>query len=209
MTAQLLHNIITLSQRVHSKINDKFEFKKQTNTILVVFNRNIGDLLVSNVSIKVIFLSLFHAWVRLETILNNIAELRSVQIIELSTQIINFIKSIIIFLPDYQPTKKIEKLNNKLDALKLTLPEKIFNPVLSENELTNQVTAADKKIKAMIDYFLHKSLSLEIIADAVFCECLRLSTLHASISEDYYLKMNYNFKIIINSVRKYLPKLLS
>jgi len=51
--------------------------------------------------------------------------------------------------------------------------------------------------------FIHPA----IVANVLFSNWIRLSTMHACVSEEYYQKIEFYFVEIINAVRKQIPVL--
>lgn len=197
-----------LSQRVKGQEPPAITLhQKQAAIAMAEIEKSIHDLIMEKMPIKVIFASLFYFWFTLEAPLRNLSEqqidqaLRSLD--KTMEKIIWVIQSVVDTLPDHEPTMDMKKLGETVNDLKSYLSDRLLDHPLLQDDILRCTTNVNTRIHTVSSNLLKQSFHPEIIGNVLFSKWLRLSTLHAYISEEYY--QEFYFVEIMSEVRKQVP----
>ena len=161
---------------------------------------------------KIIVLSLFHFWITLEAPMRgvkndssgNLPAYKEKAILEIIDIIVKMLKK----LPKYNETKTKEDLGKVINSLKSEMSvHELDNVNLSRNELIAKTARVNEKIYGTTCELLKKSFHPVIIANVLFGNWVRLSTIGNNMPEESYQKIEYYFTEIIKEVRKHIPNL--
>lgn len=205
-----MEHMSKLSQKIKAKEPPMFTVShKQAAITMAEVEKVIVNLIMEKTSLKVIFASLFYFWLTLEAPLRNISEQKidrwSMPLDEAILKIISVIQSTVNSLPDHEPTLEMKQLGENVNALKASIPDEQIDPLLLPDELVKQATNVNTRIHTITSNFLSQSFHPEIISNVLFGYWMRISTLHAYVSEEYYQKMEFYFSEIIDAARKQVP----
>ena len=110
-------------------------------------------------------------------------------------------------LPQYNETKS-KNLGKVINSLKSEISAyELDNVNLSRNELVAKTARVNEKIYGKTCELLKQSLHPVIIANVLFGNWVRLSTIGNNMPEKSYQKIEYYFTEIIEEIRKHIPNL--
>jgi hypothetical protein len=184
--------------------------EKQAAVALAALEKTVIRLLEVGMPHKMIFMSLFFFWLTLEAPMRGISQRqldRCAMFPETAFAIIEVVKAKTNVLPDYQPTKEMKALGGKINALKSLVPDEDIDRELPHDELVYCSNQVNTLIHTVTSYLLMESFHPEIISNVMFGYWLRLSTLHAGVSEEFYQKIEHYFNEVHQAVREHLPLL--
>lgn len=205
-----LDYIAELSQKIKAKEPPAFtNHHKQAATAMAELEKTVINLIMEEMSLKVIFGNLFYFWLTLEARLRNISEQKidewSMPLDKAVKKIVDIAKLVIDNLPDHQPTVEMEKLGEHLNELKANISDEQIDGHLLPEELAKQSTHVYTCIHTSISNLLKQSIHPEIVCNVLFGYWMRVSTLNAYVSEKYYQKMEFYFSEVIDAARKQIP----
>ena len=205
---QKMEKIVRLSQTIRAQEPHASTIhEKQAAIAMAEISQCINDLIMEKMPVQVIFLSLFYFWLKLEAPLRNVSEKQADQPIpvnEAMEQIIRVTKTVVDSLPNHNPSPEMKKLGTGINDLKSHLSEKNLNN-LPPDELIKISTNVNTRIHTVTSNLLMQEFHPEIIANVLFGYWMRVSTLQAYVSEEYYQKMEFYFSEIIEAARKQVP----
>ena len=211
-TSNLLNELAEISQRVKSQEPPATTpLQKQAAIVIAVLEKELINLIMERMLIKIIFASLFYFWIVLEAPLRGVSTKAlsnwSMPLPEAIKRIIDVIETTLRNLPDHRPTADMEKLGAKVNIIKSLIPDSAIDCKLSPDEVLRQVTAVNTRIHTTTVGFFKKSFHPEIVANVLLGYWIRVSTMNGYVPESYYQKMEYYFDDIRKAVREYIPVL--
>ena len=203
---------INLSQRIRNQEPPPVTLhQKQAAIVIAEIGQTLQGLIVEKMSIKVIFASLFYFWFNLEAHLRHLSEQQIdrglTSLDETMKKIIDVINSVMNNLEDPESTSDMKNMEKTITALKSCLSDELFEHPSQRDELIRQTTNVNTQIHTIASNLLRQSFHPEIVANVLFSNWIRLSTMHACVSEKHYQKIEFYFAEIINAVRKQIPVL--
>lgn len=209
-TSNLLNEVAEISRRIKSqKPPATTSLQKQAAIIMAALEKDVMDLVMEHITIKMIFASLFYFWITLEAPLCGVSEKAldnwSMPLPEAIDRIINVIKTTLKNLPDHKPTIDMKKLGEKLNTVKSLIPDSEINRKLLPDELIMQATVVNTRIHTTIADFFKQSFHPGIIANVLLNYWIRASTINSHVPESYHQKIEHYFDDIGKAVREYIP----
>ena len=186
------------------------ENERQAELIIKSFQQTVNSLIMSNVPIKIIFMSLFYFWFKLEADMQRVsdtkinAKLKNPDVLLKET--IALIKSIVDSYEDNLQSSQMQTLGQNIDMLKLLITDDMIDCKLPYDELKEKTAKVNLCIAGVIKGFLDQSYNPEIIANVLFNNWLRLSAFNSSITEKYYQKIEYYFEEVTVALRAHMFK---
>ena len=180
--------------------------------VMASMEKVLHDLIMEKIPCKIIVLSLFHFWITLEAPMRgvkndstgNLPPYKENAIAELIGIIVKMLKQ----LPQYNETKTKKNLGKVINSLKSEISAyELDNVNLSRNELVAKTARVNERIYGKTCELLKQSLHPVIIANVLFGNWIRLSTIGNNMPEESYQKIEYYFTEIIEEVRKHIPNL--
>ena len=129
---------------------------------------------------------------------------QSIPVNDAIEKIIRAIKAVVDKLPSYNPSPEMQKLGEGINDLKSHLSDETLDH-LSPDALIKSSTNVNTRIHTVTSNLLLQSFHPEIVANVLFGYWMRVSTLQAYVSEEYYQKMEFYFSEIIEAARKQVP----
>jgi len=211
-TSNLLNELAKIAQRIKSKEPPvTTPLQKQAAIVMATLEKELVDLVMEHMTIKIIFASLFYFWIALEAPLRGVSkkalENWSMPLPEAVERIIGVIKATLETLPDHKPTADMKKLGARVNIIKALISDSEIDPELSSDEVLRQVTTVNTRIHTTTVNFFKQSFHPEIIANVLLGYWIRVSTMNSYVPESYYQKMEYYFDDIRKAVREHLPTL--
>lgn len=191
MTEHLLNEITQLAKQIKANELPAFtDREKQAAITIATLEKAIIDLIQEGMAVKLIILSLFYFWIILEAPTRGVSQKEidnwSLSLPEAMGDIIQLIRTIVNGLPMHQPMPELKQLGSKLNLIKSFIPPESFDWELSHQELVKQTTRVNTCIHTTTSDLLTQSFHPEIVANVLFADWLRLSTIPSYVSEDYY-----------------------
>ncbi len=186
------------------------ENERQAELIIKSFQQTVNSLIMSNVPIKIIFMSLFYFWFKLEADMQRVsdtkinAKLKNPDVLLKET--ISLIKSTVDSYEDNLQSSQMQTLGQNIDMLKLLITDDMIDCKLPYDELKEKTEKVNLCIAGVIKGFLDQSYNHEIIANVLFNNWLRLSAFNSSITEKYYQKIEYYFEEVTVALRAHMFK---
>ncbi len=186
--------------------------EKEAAIVMTSIEKVLHNLIMEKIPCKIIVLSLFHFWITLEAPMrgvkndssDNLPPYKEGAILEIIEIIVKMLKK----LPQYNETKSKKNLGKVINSLKSKMSaDELDNVNLPLDELIAKTTRVNEKIYGNICELLKKSFHPVIIANVLFGNWVRLSTIGNNVPEESYQKIEYYFIEIIEEVRKHIPNL--
>ena len=186
--------------------------EKEAAIVMTSIEKVLHNLIMEKIPCKIIVLSLFHFWITLEAPMrgvkndssDNLPPYKEGAILEIIEIIVKMLKK----LPQYNETKSKKDLGKVINSLKSKMSaDELDNVNLPLDELITKTTRVNEKIYGNICELLKKSFHPVIIANVLFGNWVRLSTIGNNVPEESYQKIEYYFIKIIEEVRKHIPNL--
>ena len=117
------------------------------------------------------------------------------------------VQSTLDSLPDPEQTPDEHEFSEAVRKVKTQISDDFFKHDFSEYESLQLCAFVVVHISQVIDNLIEHEVHLQIISNVMFARWLRLMTIHVSIPEIRYQKMEYYFVEIIAAARNYVPKL--
>ena len=206
----LLNEVAEISQRIKSQEPPAMTpLQKQAAIVIAAIEKDIMDLVMEHMTVRMIFASLFYFWITLEAPLCGVSEKAldnwSMPLPEAVDRIINVIKTTLKNLPDHSPTADMKKLGEKINTVKSLIPDSEIDRELLPDELIMQATIVNTRIHTTTSDFLKQSFHPEIVANVLFNYWIRSSTINSHVPESYHQKIEHYFEDIGKAVREYIP----
>jgi hypothetical protein len=210
--ANVLNKLAEVSRRIKSQEPPAITpVQKQAAIVMATLEKELIDLIMEHMTLKIIFASLFYFWITLEAPLRGVSvkalDNWSMPLPEAIERIIDVIKATLEAFPDHKPTTDMKKLGVRVNIIKSLVPDSEIDRELSPDELRRQVTIVNTRIHTTMVDFFKQSFHPEIIANVLLGYWIRVSTMNRYVPESYYQKMEYYFDDIRKAVRAYLPTL--
>ena len=209
----LIKKATKLSKKIKSAEPSPITKKEREAAIVMAsIEKVLHNLIMEEIPCKIITLSLFHFWITLEAPMrgvkndssDNLPPYKERAILEIIDIIVKMLKK----LPQYSETKTKKDLGKVINSLKSKMSvDELDNVNLPRNELIAKTTRVNEKIYGNICELLKKSFHPVIIANVLFGNWVRLSTIANNMPEESYQKIEYYFTEIIEEVRKHIPNL--
>ena len=186
--------------------------EKEATIVMASIEKVLHNLIMEKIPCKIIVLSLFHFWITLEAPMRgvkndssgNLPAYKEKAILEIIDIIVKMLKK----LPKYNETKTKKDLGKVINILKSEMSaHELDNVNLPRNELIAKTARVNEKIYGTTCELLKKSFHPVIIANVLFGNWVRLSTIGNNMPEESYQKIEYYFTEIIKEVRKHIPNL--
>jgi hypothetical protein len=207
----LINEAIKLSEQIQSKEPPAFtDLERQSAITMANIDRVVTDLIVEEMSPKIIVTSMFYFWLKLETSILGMDEkefTKKIELLKMYPAIIKKIRGVIAELPDTEEMSEKIDLGNKLDLLKSFITIEYLEPDLPQRQLISQTEKINTRVYGFVSELLMQNFHPMIISNILFTRWVRLSTLHDSISEKLYQKIEYYISDVTKAVRKYIPSL--
>jgi hypothetical protein len=186
------------------------ENERQAELTIRSFQQTVNSLIMSDIPIKIIFMSLFYFWFKLEADMQRVsdtkinAKLKNPDVLLKET--IALIKSIVDSYEDNLQSSQMQTLGQNIDMLKLLITDDMIDCKLPYDELKEKTEKVNLCIVGVIKGFLDQSYNPEIIANVLFNNWLRFSAFNSSITEKYYQKIEYYFEEVTVALRAHIFK---
>lgn len=205
----LLTDIHQLSEKMQSQAFPVItDFQKQFLLAKATIEKTLIALLEEECSIKPMLMGIFYFWFLLAVPLyskkpnGNASKDAFVHM----GNIIDLIKEKIKNLPDSELSTEIQALNEKLQALKQHISDPEELDYVPPEQVAIQVPKANTAIHSITSDLLKQGVSMEAVANALFCHWLRLSVFFG-VSEKDWQKMDYYFSDLLKSIKGYIERL--
>lgn len=203
---ELLTEINQISTKAQSQTRPVVtDFQKQFLIAYAGIEKELINLLTQGCSIKIMLMSVFYFWFTLVEPLYK----KSSQPAETADPfshmpyIINLLKETVKSLPEPEFTAEINALNEKMQALKQYIPDPKSLDNVSQSQVTQQTAQINVAIHTATSEYLKQNIHPEAVANALFCNWLRLSVFFG-ISEKEWQKMDYYLTEILKAIKHYL-----
>ena len=208
---KLIAEIAEISQKIKSKeMPAVTPHEKQASIIMMTMEKVIMTLIQENIQTKIIFLSLFYFWFVLEASLCGFTDEidpMAIMLPETIDRMILVIKSTLALLPDQPQNSDLETLGEKINQIKSMIPDEYLDTEIPQTELVEKTTVTNTLIHTVTSKFLTESFHPEIVANVLFLNWVRLSTIRANIPEQVHQKIEYYFDVVIKAVREDIQQL--
>jgi len=201
----LLKEIHYLAEKTHAQRPPlSTDFQKHIIKAQADIEKILIELMMQKYSIKIMLMSLFYFWFTLdaplhtddpETIEDKDAFLYMGAVIEI-------IKNTVRSLPNPKFTSEIKALNEKMQLLKIHLPNPEELDKAPDN-IEQQTAHINTAIHSVTSEMIKQNIHPEAVAIALFSHWMRLSVFFG-VSESDWQKMDYYFSDIMKSVRDYV-----
>jgi len=209
-TASLLNEIHELSKKTHAKIPLAItKFQKETTIVKAGLEKLLIELISEHMEVKIIYMSLFYFWFTLDAPLRGIQSesLNKLSPFEEIGNIVSLIKKTTFKLPDPEFSADLKMLNSKMQSLKSNLPAPEDLDNVPEDQVEYQSTRVNTAIHTLTSDYLKQDYHLEVIANVLFNQWLRLSVFYG-VSEKEWQKMDHYLVEILIAVRNYIAKII-
>ena len=126
-----IEQIVNLSQAIREQEPQASTVhERQAAVAMAEVEKCINDLIMEKMPIRVISLSLFYFWLKLEAPLLNVSEKkanRSIPVNEAIERIIKVIRILVERLPSYDPGPEMQKLGEGINELKSHISDEILD----------------------------------------------------------------------------------
>ena len=209
--ASLLDDVHALSSKTHADLPPATtKFQKDTAIVQAGIEKLVIELMMDGMAIKVIIMSVFYFWFTLDAPLRveDPSSFEGYSPFEEMGNIIQLVKSTANALPKPTFSKELKLLNAKMEALKSNLPHPSSLDDVPEETVPYQSNKVNTAIHTLISDYIKQDYHVEIIANILFNQWMRLSVLYG-VSESDWQKMDYYFVEILTAVREYIPTILN
>ena len=209
---QQIDRFFNLSQKLRSEDPPPVTLQEKQAAITVAeFEKCVHDLIMEKMPIQIIQASLFYFWVILEAPMRGVNQHKidnwSMPLDESINKIMYIVKTTLNSLPDQKQTTEMQEFGDTVSVIKENIPNDYFDLHLSREESILYTNHINTRIHTVTSNFLKQSFHPEIVSNVMFSRWLRITTMHSSVPEAYYQKMEYYFKEVITAARNYVPKL--
>jgi hypothetical protein len=211
-TSNLVNELAEIAQRIKSQEpTATTPLQIQAAIVMATLEKELVNLILEHMTIKIIFASLFYFWLILEAPLRGVSRKAldnwSMPLPEAVERIISVIETTLEPLPEHKPTADMEKLGARVNIMKSLVPDSEIDRQMSPEETRKQVTTVNTRIHTTTVDFFKQSFHPEIIANVLLGYWIRVSTMNRYVPESYYQKMEYYFDDIRKAVREHVPTL--
>ena len=152
-----IKQIVNLSQAIRAQeLQASALHERQAAVAMAEVEKCINDLIMEKMPIRVIFLSLFYFWLKLEAPLRNVSEKeanQSIPVSEAIERIIMAIKAVVDKVSSYNPSSEMQKLGGGINELKSHLSDEILDH-LSPDALIKILTNVNTRIHTVTSNLL-------------------------------------------------------
>ena len=210
------HNIdhlLELLQKWKSKEPEPItDQQKQAALTIAGFEECIQQLILKHhIPIVIIQAILLNLWVLHEAPIRGVGQHKidhwSMPLHKVVQKMMYNVQSTLDSLPDPEQTSDEHEFGEAVRMIKTQISDDFFKHDLSEYESLQLCAFVVVQISQVIDNLIEREAHPQIISNVMYARWLRLMTIHASISETRYQKMEYYFEEVIDAARNYVPKL--
>lgn len=207
-----IDDLFDLSQKLKAKESGPTNLReKQASIIMSNFDQCVHDLIIESAPLSILHASIFYFWAVLEAPMRNVDQKKINQgIIPLDQaiqKIMMTVQQTLQSLPELEPSCDLKEFGNTMNEIKSHITDDYFERPLSNEELFFHSNHINTKIHTLTSNFLKQGFYPEIVSNVMFSRWLRLTTIHASVPEAYYQKMEHYFTEIMDAVRQCISSL--
>lgn len=208
-TQALMSEIRHLSKITHAQLIPAVsDFQKQIAITKAGIEGRLVELLNEDIEPKIILMSLFYFWFRLEAPLNgaNIDTIDKVDVFSHMARIIPLVINTAQSLPKPELTPEIKALNEKMQELKkhLSDPEHLDKlSQVSRETAVKQTEHVNEAVHTLTCDYIKQNFHPDSITNVLFSQWLRFSVFFG-VPESDWQKMDYYLPEILTAVRNYL-----
>lgn len=208
--ASLLHEIHTLSSKTHADLPPAItQFQKETAIVQAGIEKQLIELMLEGMTVKVVLMSVFYFWFTLDAPLRvkDPAVFDDYSPFDEMGNIIDLVKTTARALPEPKLSSELKLLNAKMQALKANLPDPASLDEVDQATVAHQSNKVNTAIHTLTSDYLKQDYHPEVIANVLFSQWMRLSVFYG-VSETDWQKMDYYLVEILAAVRDYIPTII-
>ena len=212
---QNIDHLLELLQKWKSKEPEPItDQQKQAALTIAEFEECIQQLILEHhIPIVIIQAILLNLWVLHEAPVRGVRQHKidhwSMPLHKVVQKMMYNVQSTLDSLPDPEQTPDEHEFGETVRMIKAQISDDFFKHDLSEYESLQLCAFVVVHISQVIDNLIEHEVHLQIISNIMFARWLRLMTIHASIPETRYQKMEYYFAEVIAAARNYIPNCLT
>ena len=208
-TRELLSEIRQLSKITHAQLTPAVsDYQKQIAITQAGIEGMLVELLNEQFVPKIILMSLFYFWFRLEAPMNgaDIDTIDKSDVFLHMSQIIPLVIKTAQSLPTPELTPELKALNEKMQELKKHLPDPEHldkASQVSKETVAQQTARVNESVHTLTCDYIKQNFHPDAITNVLFSQWLRFSVFFG-VSESDWQKMDYYLPEILVAVRNYL-----
>lgn len=206
----LLHEIHTLSSKTHADLPPAITtFQKKTAIVQAGIEKLLIELMAEGMAVKVVLMSIFYFWFTLDAPLRveDPAVFDDYSPFDEMGNIIDLVKTTARALPEPKLSSELKMLNEKMQALKTSLPDPASLDEVDQDTVAYQSKKVNTAIHTLTSNYLKQDYHVEVIANVLFSQWMHLSVFYG-VSESDWQKMDYYLVEILTAVRNYIPTII-
>lgn len=206
---KLLKEIRHLSERTQEQTTVPLtDFQQQFLRVKIETEKVLMDFLAQGYAIKIILMSVFYFWFRLEASFcteNAKAIDKEIPFVHMGS-IIELVKKTASALPQPTLTPELQALVKKREELKRYFPDPESLDTVPHEKVAKETAQVNTAIYTIIENYMKSDINPEAIANALFCHWLRFS-IFFGVSENEWQKMDYYLVDLLKVVKDHITKI--